>query len=649
MSSSDLYEHHKSVSLPYCGNDDDDDDDCVLESGWDIFKVWGAYCFENDYLCFGLETYEGIAVGDADANGDQGGTSAALATRGGTDVNLLGLEEYVVITFDVTGDNRLRTSDYTIGVREDYTVFSCTNPSNINRPEDGGTVIPGCVLVSPGIPDEPGILDFEVCVANASAQLGLDLNAATIEIIFMVDAGSNVDDGIGAEQLGNRNNPKTLSIPIDQCYGPAVPSPSPSPAPPAPGDDDDDDRKRSVHEEVMWQSIMYHEGTVFSPHNFFPRTLDKRGIHHDMVITILEGEVFRNYTAILENGEIVPDIKWLPWQGNEYIDQNGTLYMVNGSEVHWSELVPPYINPLCYLTPTGNNSADFIDTLSTSIYEHHRSVFLPPTINSTGWDVFEIYMGYSPQEDKFCVGLSSYDNLAIGDADGDGDQGGTGPQLAALNGTDVPHLGIGEYLIITLNLHGASTLNSSDVSIGVPTEANKKARCFNPDDIQHPEDGGPKIVPCVISGPQYPLEPYRYDFEICVDFARQLFHLDMNSTNIEVSYTLRTGSVVDANIGNEIVGFPWSPYTMTIPLAPCFEDPTIKRRRRRRHNISVPKTQWNTTSSSSSSSSMKVNNNSRELTNTIHNKNIVNLNGNSNRNHPSRGIGVLRPGERRFP
>ena len=62
--------------------------------------------------------------------------------------------------------------------------------------------------------------------------------------------------------------------------------------------------------------------------------------------------------------------------------------------------------------------------------------FPPGTIN--GWDVAAIYFDYDSSENVMYVGI---DCVGIcGDADGDGDPGGTGPILAIRNGTDYPDL-----------------------------------------------------------------------------------------------------------------------------------------------------------------------------------------------------------------
>lgn len=84
--------------------------DCPV-SGWDINAVYFAYDINTDTLFVGIDFF-GIA-GDADGDGDPGGTSAGLAGLGGMDIADLGGTETIALQLDVNQDGRF---DFVAGV-----------------------------------------------------------------------------------------------------------------------------------------------------------------------------------------------------------------------------------------------------------------------------------------------------------------------------------------------------------------------------------------------------------------------------------------------------------------------------------------------------------------------------------------------------
>lgn len=122
-------------------------------------------------------------------------------------------------------------------------------------------------------------------------------------------------------------------------------------------------------------------------------------------------------------------------------------------------------------TFTGDAAADF--TSSTTIKINDRStpdVGLPgafPQGTISGFDMKALYLEYDAATDTMYVGIDCF--TICGDADGDGDPGGTSTILTGLGGKDIADFGPGEsfgLLVDTDNDYTASS-GAFDVVIGV--------------------------------------------------------------------------------------------------------------------------------------------------------------------------------------
>ncbi len=94
-----------------------------------------------------------------------------------------------------------------------------------------------------------------------------------------------------------------------------------------------------------------------------------------------------------------------------------------------------------------------------------QSVGVPATFPAgtiSGWDVKQICFLYNKPADTLFVGVRTFDNattglpIIFGDADGDGNPGGTSPALAANSGADYPDLSIKEYFDLVLDFDATS-------------------------------------------------------------------------------------------------------------------------------------------------------------------------------------------------
>ena len=169
-------------------------------SGWDMEGVYVAYDAVSDTLFIGID-FNGIA-GDADGDGDPSGTSAGLATNGGSDLPNLGNSEGITIQLDLDCDVN-QVIDIVIGVPfpQDASGFQIANYNNtpLAPTLNFGVPIAGSPVTLFASPSaaQP---DWEFSIANYSALAAMFPPAAGVtEIGIQAFAGSLDDDGIGED------------------------------------------------------------------------------------------------------------------------------------------------------------------------------------------------------------------------------------------------------------------------------------------------------------------------------------------------------------------------------------------------------------------------------------------------------------------
>jgi hypothetical protein len=164
----------------------------------------------TDTLYVGINTF-GIA-GDADGNGDPGGTATWLANRGGVDNPNLGGTETIAVYFDLNKDG---TWDVIAGVSgtADIGGFTVANfvylePGHVFLPPyNFGAPLPG----NTGIHTTPaaGTPDLEFTITNFSTLPGQDPSVGGFRVTAFM--GSLTDDGIGEDFIDYEQNPHTIA------------------------------------------------------------------------------------------------------------------------------------------------------------------------------------------------------------------------------------------------------------------------------------------------------------------------------------------------------------------------------------------------------------------------------------------------------
>jgi len=184
-----------------------------IVSGWDMVDLRLTYDAGTDTLYVGINTF-GIA-GDADGDGNPGGTSAWLASQGGADLPDLGATETIAVFFDLDKDGTLVSPDFDViaGVPaggnniSDFTVAQFS----------GSPWLPGYAF-GPALPTHTGSYhanpsasdpDFEFTITNFSTLPGQD--ASLGGFIVWAFMGSIQDDGIGEDQIHYEQNPHTIT------------------------------------------------------------------------------------------------------------------------------------------------------------------------------------------------------------------------------------------------------------------------------------------------------------------------------------------------------------------------------------------------------------------------------------------------------
>jgi hypothetical protein len=166
-----------------------------------------TYDAATDTLYVGINTY-GIA-GDADGNGDPGGTSTWLASTGGVDNSNLGGTETIAVYFDLDKNG---TFDVIAGVSAvtDGTGFTVAQFAGLagNPGFAFGTALPGNTGSYHAIPSAAKP-DFEFSITHFSTLPGQD--ASLGGFIVWAFLGSLADDGIGEDYIQYQQNPHTTA------------------------------------------------------------------------------------------------------------------------------------------------------------------------------------------------------------------------------------------------------------------------------------------------------------------------------------------------------------------------------------------------------------------------------------------------------
>ncbi len=178
-------------------------------SGWDISAMHVAYDAANDTLFVGFDC-SGIC-GDADGDGDAGGTGGPLTGLGGVDNASLGDQEAFAFLLDVDADSAPGALDFEliVGVRRglDITSFGMYvfngDPADPGDPAGWQAALnPGQFVVTLFADPSAGQPDIEFTITNFSQIPDLQVNAnGVIRFNTSFFQGSGQDDGIGEEVL----------------------------------------------------------------------------------------------------------------------------------------------------------------------------------------------------------------------------------------------------------------------------------------------------------------------------------------------------------------------------------------------------------------------------------------------------------------
>ncbi len=100
-----------------------------------------------------------------------------------------------------------------------------------------------------------------------------------------------------------------------------------------------------------------------------------------------------------------------------------------------------------------------------------QDVGVPPALAGTvsGWDVDQICLIYDQPSDTLFVGIRTFENAGLpvifGDADGDGNPGGTSAALAGSGGTDYPSLSVAEFFGLVFDFDAVAGNLGSDPEV----------------------------------------------------------------------------------------------------------------------------------------------------------------------------------------
>jgi hypothetical protein len=189
-------------------------------SGWEVDDIYFDYDSSDDVMYIGIDCV-GIC-GDADGDGDPGGTSQALADLGGLDRADLGGEESFALAIDTDNDflelpdDPYYSGDFEVvvgvSIMGDINTFGTYNytGSPFAPQSSFGTQLPNATILyaNPSGPDLY-IPDIEFSIADFSTLPGFTLGEA-LEFQVRLYAGSREDSGIGEDYVFG-----TVNIDVD--------------------------------------------------------------------------------------------------------------------------------------------------------------------------------------------------------------------------------------------------------------------------------------------------------------------------------------------------------------------------------------------------------------------------------------------------
>jgi hypothetical protein len=169
-------------------------------SGWDMkdLRLYYHAATNTMYVGINVGSNSSTILGDADGDGNPGGTSAWLTTNGGTDYANLAQSETAAVYFDLNEDG---TWDVIAGISgsADYSGFSVNIfTGSFFPPNNFGVSLPGNTGSKSANPDSTHP-DLEFTITNWSTLPQQDGDP----LVFCVGAflGSQQDDGIGEDFL----------------------------------------------------------------------------------------------------------------------------------------------------------------------------------------------------------------------------------------------------------------------------------------------------------------------------------------------------------------------------------------------------------------------------------------------------------------
>ena len=198
-------------------------------SGFDINKVCLSYDPNNDTFYIGIETFTlsgtPIIFGDADNNGDPGGSSLTLRTLLGTDYADLGPREYFTFVFDMNQNN---APDLVVGTNSSNSLNSFGAYQPAAAPNNNLLLAPldlfygaASGAVTAALPHFPSSakphLEFSVSPVKSIPNYGaLNFSNPDSALQIYIATGSFDDDGIAEEFFPNITSFQKLKVAIFQ-------------------------------------------------------------------------------------------------------------------------------------------------------------------------------------------------------------------------------------------------------------------------------------------------------------------------------------------------------------------------------------------------------------------------------------------------
>jgi hypothetical protein len=180
-------------------------------SGWDVAAIYFDYDSSADVMYIGIDCggadYPDVICGDADGDGDPGGTSQALADNEGTDWPDLAEKESFALAIDTNNDVPSGNFEVVVGVSEERDINSFGTYKYSGEPSEPqvsfGDLLP-YYTTTWYHPDGPNAdaPDIEFSIARFSELPGFDLTSGeAFEFQVLLYVGSRDDDGIGEDYV----------------------------------------------------------------------------------------------------------------------------------------------------------------------------------------------------------------------------------------------------------------------------------------------------------------------------------------------------------------------------------------------------------------------------------------------------------------